>query len=340
MIKEAIIKIVNKEDLSYEEARETMLEIMRGETSATQNAAFLAALSTKSTKAETIDEISGCATAMRSLATPVEHPGMEVLEIVGTGGDGAHSFNVSTTAAMVVAAGGVKVAKHGNRAASSLSGTADCLEALGVNIAQDPALCRKMLEEAGFCFMFAQKYHAAMKYVGPIRKELGFRTVFNILGPLTTPAKPEMFLLGVYDEYLVEPVAKVLSALGVKRGLVVYGQDRLDEISASAPTTICEIRDGFYRTSVIQPEDFGLTRGTKDEIVGGTAADNAEITRGILNGTITGTKRNIVLLNAGAALYVAKAADSLADGIKLAVELIDSRKALDTLNKVIEVSNS
>lgn len=340
MIKEAIIKIVNKEDLSYEEARETMLEIMRGETSATQNAAFLAALSTKSTKAETIDEISGCATAMRSLATPVEHPGMEVLEIVGTGGDGAHSFNVSTTAAMVVAAGGVKVAKHGNRAASSLSGTADCLEALGVNIAQDPALCRKMLEEAGFCFMFAQKYHAAMKYVGPIRKELGFRTVFNILGPLTNPAKPEMFLLGVYDEYLVEPVAKVLSALGVKRGLVVYGQDRLDEISASAPTTICEIRDGFYRTSVIQPEDFGLTRGTKDEIVGGTAADNAEITRGILNGTITGTKRNIVLLNAGAALYVAKAADSLADGIRLAAELIDSRKALDTLNRVIEVSNS
>lgn len=340
MIKEAIIKIVNKEDLSYEEARETMLEIMRGETSATQNAAFLAALSTKSTKAETIDEISGCATAMRSLATPVEHPGMEVLEIVGTGGDGAHSFNVSTTAAMVVAAGGVKVAKHGNRAASSLSGTADCLEALGVNIAQDPALCRKMLEEAGFCFMFAQKYHAAMKYVGPIRKELGFRTVFNILGPLTNPAKPEMFLLGVYDEYLVEPVAKVLSTLGVKRGLVVYGQDRLDEISASAPTTICEIRDGFYRTSVIQPEDFGLTRGTKDEIVGGTAADNAEITRGILNGTITGTKRNIVLLNAGAALYVAKAADSLADGIKLAAELIDSRKALDTLNRVIAVSNS
>ena len=340
MIKEAIIKIVNKEDLSYEEARETMLEIMRGETSATQNAAFLAALSTKSAKAETIDEISGCATAMRSLATPVEHPGMEVLESGGTGGDGAHSFNVSTTAAMVVAAGGVKVAKHGNRAASSLSGTADCLEALGVNIAQDPALCRKMLEEAGFCFMFAQKYHAAMKYVGPIRKELGFRTVFNILGPLTNPAKPEMFLLGVYDEYLVEPVAKVLSALGVKRGLVVYGQDRLDEISASAPTTICEIRDGFYRTSVIQPEDFGLTRGTKDEIVGGTAADNAEITRGILNGTITGTKRNIVLLNAGAALYVAKAADSLADGIKLAAELIDSRKALDTLNRVIAVSNS
>ncbi len=340
MIKEAIIKIVNKEDLSYEEARETMLEIMRGETTATQNAAFLAALSTKSAKAETIDEISGCAYAMRSLATPVEHPGMEVLEIVGTGGDGAHSFNISTTASMIAAAGGVKVAKHGNRAASSLSGTADCLEALGVNIQQDPALCRKMLEEAGFCFMFAQKYHAAMKYVGPIRKELGFRTVFNILGPLTNPAKPEMFLLGVYDEYLVEPVAKVLSSLGVQRALVVYGQDHLDEISASAATTVCELRDGFYRSFEIRPEDFGLTRGTKEEIVGGTAADNAEITRGILNGTIGGTKRTIVLMNAGAALYVGKAAPSLKEGIALAAELVDSGKALDTLNRVIEVSNA
>ncbi len=340
MIKEAIIKIVNKEDLSYEEARETMLEIMRGETTATQNAAFLAALSTKSAKAETIDEISGCAYAMRSLATPVEHPGMEVLEIVGTGGDGAHSFNISTTASMIAAAGGVKVAKHGNRAASSLSGTADCLEALGVNIQQDPALCRKMLEEAGFCFMFAQKYHAAMKYVGPIRKELGFRTVFNILGPLTNPAKPEMFLLGVYDEYLVEPVAKVLSSLGVQRALVVYGQDHLDEISASAATTVCELRAGFYRSFEIRPEDFGLTRGTKEEIVGGTAADNAEITRGILNGTIGGTKRTIVLMNAGAALYVGKAAPSLKEGIALAAELVDSGKALDTLNRVIEVSNA
>ena len=340
MIKEAIIKIVNKEDLTYDEAKDTMLEIMKGETTPTQNAAFLAALSTKSAKAETIDEISGCAYAMRSLATPVPHPGMEVLEIVGTGGDGAHSFNISTTAAMVVAAGGVKVAKHGNRAASSLSGTADCLEALGVNIQEDPELCLRMLKEAGFCFMFAQKYHSAMKYVGPIRKELGFRTVFNILGPLTNPARPEMFLLGVYDEYLVEPVAKVLTSLGVKRGLVVYGQDHLDEISASAPTTICELRDGFYRTSVICPEDFGLTRGTKEEIVGGTAEENAEITRGILNGTIKGTRRNIVLLNAGAALYAGKAAETLEDGVKLAADLIDSGRALDTLNRVIEVSRS
>lgn len=340
MIKESIIKIVNKEDLTYEEARDTMLEIMRGETTQTQDAAFLAALSTKSTKAETIDEISGCAYAMRSLATPVPHPGMEVLEIVGTGGDGAHTFNISTTTAMVAAAGGVKVAKHGNRAASSLSGTADCLEALGVNIQQDPKLCQKLLSEAGFCFMFAQRYHSAMKYVGPIRKELGFRTVFNILGPLTNPAKPEMFLLGVYDEYLVEPVAKVLNSLGVQKALVVYGQDRMDEVSISAPTTVCELRDGFYRTSVIKPEDFGLERAAKEEVVGGSPAENAEITRGILSGTITGAKRNVVLMNAGCALYVGKAASSMEEGVKLAAELIDSGKALETLEKVIAVSNS
>ena len=265
MIKEAIIKLVNKGDLTCNEAKEVMLEIMGGKTTPTQNAAFLAALSTKSTKAETIDEIYGCAEAMRSLATPVPHPGMEVMEIVGTGGDGAHSFNISTTSAMVLAAGGVKVAKHGNRAASSLCGTADCLEALGVNIQQDPALALKMLQETNFCFLFAQKYHAAMKYVGPIRKELGFRTVFNILGPLTNPAKPEMFLLGVYDGYLVEPLAKVLCSLGVKRGLVGYGQEKLDEISPNGPTTICELRDGYYRSSVIRPEDFGLVPGKKEE---------------------------------------------------------------------------
>lgn len=340
MIKEAIIKIVNKEDLTYEEARTAMLEIMRGETTPTQNAAFLAALSTKSAKAETIDEISGCACAMRSLATPVPHPGMEVLEIVGTGGDNAHSFNISTTSAMVIAAGGVKVAKHGNRAASSLCGTADCLEALGVNIQEDPALCLTMLEKAGFCFMFAQKYHAAMKYVGAIRKELGFRTVFNILGPLTNPASPEMFLLGVYDEYLVEPVAKVLASLGVKRGFVVYGRDRLDEISASAPSVLCEIKDGYYRTLEIAPEDFGLARGKKEEIVGGTPAENAEITRGILSGKIQGTKRNIVLMNAGAALYIGQKAPDIGEGVKLAAELIDSGVAMRTLEKVIEVSHS
>ena len=315
MIKEAIIKIVTKEDLTYDEAYSVMNEIMSGKTTPTQNAAFLAALSTKSTRAETIDEISGCAQAMRELATPVPHPGMKVLEIVGTGGDGAHSFNISTTSAFIIAASGIKVAKHGNRAASSLSGTADCQEALGANIVQDPAKALQMLQDVGMCFLFAQKYHAAMKYVGPIRKELGFRTVFNILGPLTNPANPEYFLLGVYDEYLVEPVAKVLDKLGVQNALVVYGQDKLDEISASAPTVICELRNGYYRTTEIKPEDFGLKRGRKEDIVGGTPEENAQLTRDILSGKEQGTKRNIVLLNAGAAIYVGGGAASIADGV-------------------------
>ena len=339
MIKEAIIKLVNKGDLTYDEAKQVMLEIMKGETTATQNAAFLAALSTKSTKAETIDEISGCAEAMRSLATPVPHPGMEVMEIVGTGGDGAHSFNISTTSAFVVAAAGVKVAKHGNQAASSLCGTADCLEALGVNINQTPEKALEMLEKTNFCFLFAQKYHAAMRFVGPIRKELGFRTVFNILGPLTNPAKPEYFLLGVYDEYLVEPLAKVLASLGVKRAAVVYGQARLDEISPVGPTTICELRDGYYRTTVIRPEDFGMTSGNKEELVGGVPEVNAQITRDILSGKTQGTRRNAVLLNAGTALFTAGRAETIADGIQLAAQMIDSGKAMETLEKCIAVSN-
>ena len=316
-----------------------MNEIMSCETTPTQNAAFLAALSTKSTKAETIDEIGGCADAMREHATPVPHPGMEVLDIVGTGGDNSHSFNISTTAAMIIAAGGVKVTKHGNRAASSKSGTADCLEALGVNLDQDPEKVVTLLDKVGVSFLFAQKYHKSMKYVGPIRKELGFRTVFNILGPLTTPAKPEMFVLGVYDGYLVEPVAKVLDKIGVKNALVVYGQDKLDEISASAPTTVCELKDGYYRTTVIKPEDFGLERGSKEDILGGTPEENAKITRDILSGKIQGTKRNAVLLNAAAGLYVAKVVDSISEGVKKAAELIDSGKALKVLDAFIEESN-
>ena len=337
MIKEAIVKIVNKEDLTYDEAYSVMNEIMSGETSPTQNAAFLAALSAKSAKAETKDEIAGCAAAMRDHATAV-NTGMDVFEIVGTGGDNAGSFNISTTSALVAAAGGMKVAKHGNRAASSKCGTADCLEALGVNISQSPSRCVELLNEAGMCFFFAQKYHMSMKYVGAIRKELGFRTVFNILGPLTNPAKPSMQLLGVYDEYLVEPLAQVLIELGVKRGMVVYGMDKLDEISLSSPTKICEINDGWYRTFTITPEDFGLKRCTKDELVGGTPEVNAAITRAILKGE-KGPKRDAVLLNAGAALYIGGKADSFEKGIKLAAELIDSGKASATLEKVIEVSN-
>ena len=337
MIKEAIVKIVNKQDLTYEEAYQVMSEIMTGQTTATQNAAFLAALSTKSTKAETIVEIAGCAAAMRDSATKVE-AGDDLFEIVGTGGDGAHSFNISTTSALVAAAGGMKVAKHGNRAASSQCGTADCLEALGVNIQQSPELCRKLLKEAGLCFFFAQKYHTSMKYVGAIRKELGFRTVFNILGPLTNPGSPSMQLLGVYDEYLVEPLAQVLMSLGVRRGMVVYGQDKLDEISLSAPTTICECKDGWYKTYTIAPEDFGLSRCEKVDLRGGTPQENAEITINILKGE-QGHRRNAVLMNAGAALYIGGKADTFKDGIDLAAQLIDSGAALETLSKLKILSN-
>ena len=337
MIKEMIVKIVNKQDLTYEEAYAVMNEIMSGETTPTQNAAFLAALSAKSARAETTDEIAGCAAAMRDHAVRVE-AGPDLFEIVGTGGDNAHSFNISTTSALVAAAGGMRVGKHGNRAASSQCGTADCLEALGVNIQQSPARCLELLDEVGLCFFFAQKYHTSMKYVGPIRKELGFRTVFNILGPLTNPGSPSMQLLGVYDEYLISPLTQVLINLGVKRGTVVYGQDRLDEISASAPTTVCEFQNGWYKTYTITPEDFGLTRCSKEDLRGGTPAENADITRSILGGE-KGPKRNAVLLNAGASLYIGGKADSMKEGVALAARLIDTGKALDTLERLIQVSN-
>ncbi|HOP10055.1 MAG TPA: anthranilate phosphoribosyltransferase [Oscillospiraceae bacterium] len=337
MIKEAIVKIVNKEDLTYEEAYTVMNEIMSGETSQTQNAAFLAALSTKSTKAETIDEISGCAAAMRDHATKVVH-GLEVLDIVGTGGDGAHSFNISTVAAIVLAAGGVRVAKHGNRAASSKCGTADCLEALGVKIELSPEKCAELLKMTGICFLFAQKYHMSMKYVGPIRRELGIRTVFNILGPLTNPASPTMQLLGVYDEALVEPLAKVMAQLGIKRGFVVHCRDRLDEMATCAPTVVCEIKDGYYKSFIIKPEDFGFVRCKKEDLLGGTPQENAQIALAILNGE-KGPKRDTVLMNAGAGLYIAGKAASIAEGIKLAEELIDSGKAFKKLGEFKEESN-
>ncbi|MDE6520687.1 MAG: anthranilate phosphoribosyltransferase [Ruminococcus sp.] len=339
MIKEAIVKIVDKNDLTYDEAYTVMTEIMSGQTSPTQNAAFLAALSTKSAKAETIDEITGCAAAMRDAAVKFDND-MDLLEIVGTGGDNAHSFNISTTSAMVIASSGILVSKHGNRAASSLSGTADCLEALGVNINLDPDKCRDMLEKTNFCFFFAQKYHTSMKYVGGIRKELGIRTVFNILGPLTNPASPKHHLLGVYDASLIQTVAQVLMKLGSENGMVVYGTDKLDEISLSAPTIICEYRDGWLKNYEITPEQFGFERCTKDDLLGGTPAENAAITRGILSGEIHGHKRNTVLLNAGASIYIGGKAPTFADGIKLAGELIDSGKALETLEKIIAVSNS
>ena len=339
MIKEAIMKIVAKGDLTYDEAYNVMNEIMSGNTTAVQNAAYLAALSTKSTKAETIDEITGSAQAMREHALEVDMTDVgDVLEIVGTGGDHSGSINVSTTAAFIIAAAGVKVAKHGNRAASSKSGAADCLEALGVNINLDPAKCTELLKKIGICFFFAQKYHTSMKYVGAIRKELGIRTVFNILGPLTNPAHPQLYILGVYDEYLLEPIAKVLNNLGVKRGMVIYGQDRLDEISISAPTSVCEFKDGSYQRYVINPEDLGFTLAQKSDIVGGTPEDNAKVTRYVLSGAV-GAKTDIVLLNAAAGIYIGGKADNIKEGLEIAREMIDNGAATQKLNEFIEMSN-
>ena len=329
MIKEAIVKIVNKEDLTYDEAYAVMNEIMGGETTPTQNAAFLAALSTKSAKAETTDEIAGCAAAMREHAVQVK-TGMDVFEIVGTGGDNAQSFNISTTSALVAAAGGMKVAKHGNRAASSLCGTADCLEALGVNINISPAESAILLKEHNMCFLFAQKYHPAMRFVGSVRREIGIRTIFNVLGPLANPAGASMQLLGVYSEALVEPLARVLYNLGVKRAMVVYGQDGMDEISLSAPTTVCEVRNGSFKSYVITPEQFGFKRCKKEDLIGGNPQENAKFALDILNGA-KGPKTDAVLLNAGAAIYTAREDITIEDGIKIARETLESGRAAKQL---------
>lgn len=334
MIQQATAKLIDNQNLTYDEAAAVMNEIMSGETTPVQTAAFLATLSTKG---ETIEEITACAAIMRSHATPVDC-NFDLLEIVGTGGDGAKSFNISTTAALVIASSGVKVAKHGNRAASSKSGAADCLEALGVNISLSPEQCVKLLEEIGICFFFAQRYHTSMKHVGPVRKELGVRTIFNILGPLTNPASANLQVMGVYSEALVEPLARVLANLGVKRGMVVFGQDKLDELSLSAPTTICEFSNGQFRTYVVRPEDVGLTVCEKADLEGGSPQENAQITLDILNGQ-HGPKRDAVLLNAGAGLYIAGKATSLAQGVQLAAQLIDSGKAKAKLQAFIAASN-
>lgn len=333
-IGEAIVRLSKKQDIGYEMAKAVMNEIMSGEASDVQKSAYLTALSMKG---ETIEEITGSAEAMRDHALPVEH-GMEVMEIVGTGGDGSNSFNISTTASLIVAGAGVPVAKHGNRAASSKSGAADCLEALGVNISVEPEKAARLLHEAGICFLFAQKYHTAMKYVGPIRKELGIRTVFNILGPLTNPARASMQVMGVYDKSLLEPMAKVLLSLGVRRGMVVYGQEKLDEISISGPTDICCFKEGKTQMLTITPESLGLKRGGKEALLGGTPAENAAITRSILEGRDRGAKRDAAVLNAAAALFVAGKAASLAGAVKLAEETIDSGRALRKLEQFILLS--
>ena len=337
MIKDAIKKVVNKEDLEYDEAYAVMNEIMSGETSAVENAAYLAALSTKSSGMETIAEISGSAAAMREHAERVEHD-MEVIDIVGTGGDHSGSINVSTTASFLAAAAGLKVCKHGNRAASSWSGTADCLEALGVNIDQPPAKVREELSAVGMAFLFAQRYHQSMKHVGAIRRELGIRTVFNILGPLTNPSRPSYMLLGVYGEHLMRPLARVLPGLGVKRALIVHGTDGMDEISVGAPTLIHEISDGWERSYEIRPEDFGITPASKESIRGGKPEENAAVTRGILAGEITDARADVCLMNAGAAIYIGGAADSIADGIAAARRTIVDGSALQKLEDFIKIS--
>ena len=335
MIRESIIKLSKKQNLTYLEAEEVMDEIMSGKATPVQMSAYLTALALKG---ETIDEITASAAGMRAHCIKLLHD-MDVLEIVGTGGDGSNSFNISTTASLVIAAGGVPVAKHGNRAASSKSGAADVLEALGVKITISPEKGQELLEKIGICFLFAQNYHIAMKYVAPIRKELGVRTVFNILGPLSNPAGANMELMGVYDEALVEPLAQVMANLGVTRGMVVFGQDSLDEISMSAPTSVCEIKDGKFTSYVLTPEQFGYERCTKEELQGGTPQENAEITKAILEGKETGAKRHAVCLNAGAALYIAGKAASIEAGVKMAEQLIDSGAALKKLEEFIQKSN-
>lgn len=336
MIKEAILKVYRKENLSFEEAQAVMDEIMSGAATPVQMSAYLTALSMKG---ETIEEITGSAAGMRAHCVRLLHD-VEALEIVGTGGDGANSFNISTTAAMVIAAAGVPVAKHGNRAASSKSGAADVLEALGVNIQLPPERSAALLTDINICFLFAQNYHVAMKYVAPIRRELGIRTVFNILGPLSNPAGANMELLGVFDETLVEPMAQVMMKLGVRRGMVVYGQDKLDEISASAPTKVCEIRDNWFQTYEITPEQFGYTSCDKSELVGGTPQENAVITRAILKGEERGAKRQAVCLNAGAALYIAQKTATMEEGVRLAESLIDSGAAAAKLEDFIRESQA
>lgn len=335
MIKEAILKLAKKEDLTYEMAEAVMNEIMSGEATPVQMSAYLTALSIKG---ETIDEITASAAGMRAHCIKLLH-NMDVLEIVGTGGDGSNSFNISTTSSLVIAAAGVPVAKHGNRAASSKSGAADVLEALGVNISIPPEKSAQLLKDISICFLFAQNYHVAMKYVAPIRKELGIRTVFNILGPLSNPAGANMELMGVYDESLVEPLAQVMAKLGVSRGMVVYGKDSLDEISMCAPTVVCEIKDGWFQSYELTPEQFGYERCDKSQLTGGSPQENAEITKAILEGREKGAKRQAVCLNAGAALYITGKAETIEQGVRMAESLIDDRSALRKLEEFITESN-
>lgn len=334
MIREAILSLSKKQDLTYETAEAVMHEIMTGEASPVQMSAYLTALSLKG---ETTDEITASASGMRSHCIRLLHDA-DALEIVGTGGDHANTFNISTTAAIITAAAGIPVAKHGNRSASGKCGAADVLEALGVNINIPPEKSAGLLNDIGICFLYAQNYHIAMKYVAPIRRELAIRTVFNILGPLTNPAGAKMELMGVYDRELVEPLAQVLCNLGIKSAMVVHGEDGLDEISLSAPTFVCEVKDGWVRSYTITPEQFGFERCKKEYLQGGTPSENAEILKAVINGE-KGAKRNAAVLNAAAAMVISGKFESIETAIKIAEDVIDSGKAKNKLAEFIRCSN-
>lgn len=334
MIKEAIIRLVNRQDLTKEMMAEVMDEIMSGDATDVQKASFLTALSMKG---ETIDEITAAAKVMREHCIKFLND-MDVLEIVGTGGDGLNTFNISTMTSLVVSAAGIPVAKHGNRAASSKCGTADVLESLGVNLDVAPAVSLELLKNMNICFLFAQKYHIAMRYVGNIRKEMGIRTIFNLLGPLANPAGASMQLLGVYNEEMVEPLARVLANLGVKNAMVVHGHDGMDEISLSTSTSVCEVRNGQFLSYVIKPEQFGLTPCKPEDLAGGTPKENAEIAISILKG-VKGPQRDAVLINSAAAIHIAKENVTMEEAILIAAEVIDSGRALKQLEKFIEETN-
>ena len=336
-MKEILSKLVAGNDLTKEEAMKAQEMILSGEATQSQIACFLTALRMKG---ETLDEITGLAMVLRDKANTISPKVDNYVDFVGTGGDCTYSFNISTTSAFVVAAAGVPVAKHGNRSISSKSGAGDVLEALGVNISADPDVVEKCVEEVGIGFMFAPHFNPAMKYVGPVRKEMGIRTVFNILGPLSNPSRAKAMVVGVYSPSLTEVIAGTMANLDVKRGFVVSGEDNMDEFTLTGPSTVSEIKDGKVETYEITPEQFGLKRCKIEDLQGGDGTVNAQITKDILSGKERGAKREIVLLNAGAALYIGGKAESIEEGIRIARETIDSGKAMETLEAMVKATNA
>jgi anthranilate phosphoribosyltransferase len=334
MIQQAIKMVLNKEDLTFDMTKSVMDEIMSGNATDAQIASFITAIRMKG---ETIDEITACAISMRNIGLKLQHEG-DVLDIVGTGGDEAFTFNISTVSSLVISAAGIPVAKHGNRSVSSKCGSADVLEALGVKIDIPVEKSEKILQKIGICFLFAPVYHSSMRYAAPVRKQLGIRTIFNILGPLSSPANANLQLLGVYDENLVEPMAQVLANLGVKRAMVVHGHDGLDEVTLCAKTTVCEVNNGQVNSFFLDPHQFGFEFCKPEELIGGDPAFNAEIALNILKGEKS-PKRDIVLLNSAVCLYMTYNNMTLRECVKMAADIIDSGKALEQLNKFIKLSN-